>query len=113
MKIKVLDGMSTSVQIWDKVKKRVLFRFVNGEFETEDQYIIDYWNKYYLGGVKDAEIVEPKVEPISEDESVKLSAKDEKLALETEIKTRFGKDIDRRWSLKKIKAYLVELESGQ
>ena len=56
MIIKRLEKQTDGTIIFDHIKKKRLFKFVNGIFETEDEYIISFWTKYYLGGVN----VEPK-----------------------------------------------------
>jgi hypothetical protein len=47
MIIKKLDKQSPKAKIWDPSKKKILFTFVNGEFETNDAYIIDFWAKHF------------------------------------------------------------------
>ena len=42
-KLNQTDGTT----IFDHIKKKKLFTFVDGEFETNDAYIIDFWAKYY------------------------------------------------------------------
>jgi len=45
MIIKKLDYQSPKAKVWDASKKKILFTFVDGEYETEDEYIISFWAK--------------------------------------------------------------------
>lgn len=51
MIIKKLKNQSPNASIWDKDKEKILFTFSNGEFETDDKYILNYWAKYFGDGV--------------------------------------------------------------
>lgn len=50
MIIKRLENQTDRTLIYDPSQKKVLFRFENGIFETDDEYIISFWNKHFLGG---------------------------------------------------------------
>lgn len=56
MIIKRLEKQTDGTIIFDHIKKKRLFKFEDGIFETEDEYIISFWSEHYLGGVND----EPK-----------------------------------------------------
>lgn len=91
-------------RIWCPEKECILFKFENGVFETDDPYIIEFYNKHFS---KDGEI-----QPVYEVETKEVETEvDEKKALEDEIKERFGIDVDRRLSVKKLKAKLAQLEA--
>ena len=47
MIIKKLDRQSPKAKIWDNEKNKVLFTFVNVEFQTDDDYIIECWSKQF------------------------------------------------------------------
>ena len=49
MIIKRLENQTDKTTIFDHVKKKRLFTFEDGIFDTDDSYIISFWNKYYLG----------------------------------------------------------------
>ena len=108
MKIKVLENMSPRCLIWDKDKNKSLFRFVNGEYETEDEYIISYWDKYYKGGVQDAEVIETPKEVVAS----KPTESDEKKKLRETIKAEFGVDMHHKSALKTLEDKLTELREG-
>lgn len=93
-------------RIWDPAKECILFKFENGVFETDDKYIIEFYDKHFAGEgqIKADYEVEAK-------EEVKTEEPDEKQLIEAEIKERFGIDVDRRLSLKKLKAKLAQLEA--
>jgi len=91
-----------NARIWDPVKECILFRFIDGVFETDDKYIIEFYDKHFAG---EGQIkADYKVE-------AKAEEPDEKALIEAEIKERFGIDVDRRLSLKKLKAKLAQLEA--
>ena len=95
-----------NARIWDPDKECILFRFIDGVFETDDKYIIEFYDKHFAGKgqIKADYKVEAKEEPKTEEP-------DEKQLIEAEIKERFGIDVDRRLSLKKLKAKLAQLEA--
>ena len=43
MILKILKGMSPKAKIWDNTKQKILFAFKDGEFNTDDEYIIKFW----------------------------------------------------------------------
>jgi len=47
MIIKRLENQTDKTMIYDPSQKKVLFRFENGIFETDDEYIISFWNKHF------------------------------------------------------------------
>lgn len=46
MIIKKLDYQSPKAKVWDASQKKILFTFVDGEYETEDEYILAFWAKF-------------------------------------------------------------------
>ncbi len=60
MIIKKLDRQSPKAKIWDNAKNKVLFTFVNGEFETDDDYIIEFWSKHFDNSIN---VLSKKHEP--------------------------------------------------
>ena len=46
--------MSPKASIWDSNKGKILFTFENGEFETDDGYIIKFWS------ARDSSVCPPK-----------------------------------------------------
>jgi len=47
MIIKKLEHQSPKAKIWDASQKKILFTFVDGEYETNDEYILAFWaNKF-------------------------------------------------------------------
>lgn len=49
-----------NVSVYDKDKGAILFKFTDGEYDTDDEYIIKFWSNY-LGGSSstEAKIDEP------------------------------------------------------
>ena len=92
-------------QIWDPSKECILFRFIDGKFETNDPYIIEFYNKHFSNEGE----IQPEYEV--EEKPQEKPEVDEKQLIENEIKERFGIDVDRRLSLKKLKAKLAQLEA--
>ena len=43
MILKIKKGMSPKSKIWDDSKQKILFTFKDGEFDTDDEYIIKFW----------------------------------------------------------------------
>lgn len=44
MILKAKQGIaSPNAKVWDSKLEKILFTFVDGEFETDDKYIIDFW----------------------------------------------------------------------
>ena len=44
MILKAKKGIaSPNAMVWDSKLEKILFTFVDGEFETDDKYIIDFW----------------------------------------------------------------------
>jgi hypothetical protein len=44
MILKAKKGIaSPNSMVWDSKLEKILFTFVDGEFETDDKYIIDFW----------------------------------------------------------------------
>ncbi len=67
MIIKKLDRQSPKAKIWDNAKNKVLFTFVNGEFETNDAYILNFWAKHFDSSISvPSEKHEPTELPIDE-----------------------------------------------
>ena len=54
MILKILKGMSPKSKIWDSTKEKILFTFKDGEFETDDEYIIKFW------GARDSSVCPPE-----------------------------------------------------
>ena len=46
MILKALKGMSPKAKVWDSKKGKILFTFENGEYETDDEYIIKFWSAF-------------------------------------------------------------------
>ena len=36
---------SPNSMVWDASQDKVLFTFVNGEYETDDKYVIEFWSR--------------------------------------------------------------------
>ena len=44
MILKAKKGIaSPNSMVWDSKLEKILFTFVDGEYETDDKYIIDFW----------------------------------------------------------------------
>lgn len=94
------EGQSPFCQLWDPEENKVLLKFHNGEFETDDKEIIRKFDKYYA----------PKGQ-IEATYEVEETPKDEKAELIKEIESRFGVDVDARQGVPKLKSLLAKLEA--
>jgi len=100
MILKAKQGQSPFCQLWDPEENKVLLKFINGEFETEDKDIIRKFDKYYAPS--------KQLEAVYEVEEPKL---DEKEALIKELEEKTGEKIKKSLGIPKLKGMLAKLDA--